>query len=60
MSFSETKIVKLVIAREVEIECPHCGMPQKDFRCDPLGHTFDCDDCHKHYEVSVDSVIETR
>lgn len=45
-------------AREVNLNCPHCGKQQDGFIGDPRGEEFECDDCGKTYKVHNDADIE--
>lgn len=54
---TQTLIVKALKAREVELDCPHCGEIESGFWGNPKGRKFKCESCFKFYTVERDAMI---
>lgn len=54
---TQTLIVKALKAREVELECPHCGEIESGFWGNPIGRKFKCESCFKFYKVDSEATV---
>jgi len=57
---TKIKIQTCLIARNVEVECPHCNVIQDGFFGNPAGAQFVCSDCKKPYLIHPEADIEHR
>ena len=60
MASEKLKVVSMMLARDVVLDCPHCGVEQSGFVMNPAGGTFDCDECEKPYKVNPEADIEHK
>ncbi|ARP06635.1 hypothetical protein K08M3_51250 [Vibrio alginolyticus] len=56
----EVKVQTLLLATNVELECPACGEIESGFCGNPAGRQFTCDSCHETYKVHKEADIEYK